>query len=99
MGTSYGRRTTRTPTASGRIRAPDEGPVAGNAPQADPRQRGEAIRAGVKFETTRIAGAPDATAPDGSEVRVLCQGSRGGLALFTLPPRAVSKAVAHHSVE
>ena len=30
---------------------------------------------------------------------MLCQGSRGSLALFTLPPRAISKAVAHHTVE
>jgi mannose-6-phosphate isomerase-like protein (cupin superfamily) len=51
------------------------------------------------FETKRIASAPDAIAPDGSEVRVLCQLSRGGLATFTLPPQAVSRAVAHHTVE
>jgi mannose-6-phosphate isomerase-like protein (cupin superfamily) len=53
----------------------------------------------VKFETQRIAVAPDAIAPDGSEVRVLCQVARGGLAVFSLPPRAVSKAVVHHTVE
>ena len=53
----------------------------------------------MKFETKRIAAAPDAIAPDGSEVRVLCQLSRGGLAIFSLPPGAVSKAVAHHTVE
>jgi mannose-6-phosphate isomerase-like protein (cupin superfamily) len=53
----------------------------------------------VKFKTKRIAAEPDAVAPDGSEVRVLCQGARGGLAVFTLPPRAVAKAVAHHTVE
>ena len=49
---------------------------------------------------TRTAGAmPDAIAPDGSEVRVLCGVARGGLALFTLPPRAVAHSVAHRSVE
>jgi len=53
----------------------------------------------VRFETKRIAGEPDAIAPDGSEVRVLCQLARGGLAVFSLPPKAVSKAVAHHTVE
>lgn len=53
----------------------------------------------MTFETKRLGDAPDAMAPDGSEVRVLCQGSRGGLAVFTLPPQAVSKAVAHHTVE
>jgi mannose-6-phosphate isomerase-like protein (cupin superfamily) len=53
----------------------------------------------VKFESKRISGLPDAIAPDGSEVRVLCQLPRGGLALFTLPPNTVSRAVAHHTVE
>ena len=51
------------------------------------------------FETKRIGSAPDAIAPDGSEVRVLCQSSRGGLAMFSLLPNAVSKAVAHRTVE
>jgi mannose-6-phosphate isomerase-like protein (cupin superfamily) len=53
----------------------------------------------LSFETRRISRAPDAIAPDGSEVRVLCQLSRGGLAIFSLPPNAVSKAVAHRTVE
>jgi mannose-6-phosphate isomerase-like protein (cupin superfamily) len=51
------------------------------------------------FETKRISSAPDAIAPDGSEVRVLCGSSRGSFALFSLPPGAVSKAVAHRTVE
>ena len=38
-------------------------------------------------------------APDGSEVRVLCGLARGGMALFTLPPGAVARAVAHRTVE
>jgi mannose-6-phosphate isomerase-like protein (cupin superfamily) len=46
-----------------------------------------------------MSGAADAIAPDGSEVRVLCGLSRGGLALFSLAPNAVSKAVAHRTVE
>jgi mannose-6-phosphate isomerase-like protein (cupin superfamily) len=53
----------------------------------------------VKFETKRIAAEPDAIAPDGSEVRVMCQVPRGGLAIFSLPPRAVAKSVAHRTVE
>jgi mannose-6-phosphate isomerase-like protein (cupin superfamily) len=53
----------------------------------------------MTFETRRAAGAPDATAPDGSEVRVLCGLSRGGLAVFSLQPDSVSKAVAHRTVE
>jgi mannose-6-phosphate isomerase-like protein (cupin superfamily) len=54
---------------------------------------------GMAFETKQINTAPDAIAPDGSEVRVLCQLSRGGLAVFSLPPNAVSRAVAHHTIE
>ena len=53
----------------------------------------------TSFETKQISAEPDAIAPDGSEVRVLCQLSRGGLAVFSLPPKAVSRAVAHHTVE
>jgi mannose-6-phosphate isomerase-like protein (cupin superfamily) len=53
----------------------------------------------MTFETKTIGAAPDAIAPDGSEVRVLCQLSRGGLAVFSLPSGAVAKAVAHHAVE
>ena len=53
----------------------------------------------MPFETRRAAATPDATAPDGSEVRILSGLSRGGLALFSLPPGAVAKAVAHRTVE
>jgi mannose-6-phosphate isomerase-like protein (cupin superfamily) len=53
----------------------------------------------MPFETKRAADAPDAVAPDGSEVRGLCALARGALALFSLPPRAVSEPVAHHTVE
>jgi mannose-6-phosphate isomerase-like protein (cupin superfamily) len=53
----------------------------------------------VRFETKRIGSAPDAIAPDGSEVRVLCGLSRGGMAVFSLPPKAVARAVAHRTIE
>ena len=53
----------------------------------------------MRFETKQISAEPDAIAPDGSEVRVLCQLSRGGLAAFSLAPDAVSKAVAHRTIE
>jgi mannose-6-phosphate isomerase-like protein (cupin superfamily) len=53
----------------------------------------------MRFETKQISAEPDAVAPDGSEVRVLCQLSRGGLAAFSLAPEAVSKAVAHRTIE
>ncbi len=53
----------------------------------------------MTFETRQISGAPDVMAPDGSEVRILCQVDRGSMAHFTLPPGAVSIAVAHHTIE
>ena len=53
----------------------------------------------MPFETKRINDTPDVIAPDGSEVRTLCGVSRGGMAVFTLPPQAVSKAVAHRTIE
>ena len=53
----------------------------------------------MSFETKQMSSAPDTIAPDGSEVRVLCQVGRGGMAHFTLPPNAVSKAVAHWTIE
>jgi mannose-6-phosphate isomerase-like protein (cupin superfamily) len=57
------------------------------------------MTAAMLFQTKRISTAPDAIAPDGSEVRVLSQLSRGGLAVFSLPPGAVSRAVAHRTIE
>ncbi len=51
------------------------------------------------FATRRLAADPDAIAPDGSEVRVLCELSRGGMALFSLLPGQVARAVAHRSIE
>jgi mannose-6-phosphate isomerase-like protein (cupin superfamily) len=47
----------------------------------------------------RLSKAPDAIAPDGSEVRILAAGERGSMAHFTLPPGKISKAVAHRTVE
>jgi mannose-6-phosphate isomerase-like protein (cupin superfamily) len=54
---------------------------------------------GMSFDTRRLGAAPDAIAPDGSEVRVLCATARGSMAVFTLPPGAVSKPVVHRTVE
>jgi mannose-6-phosphate isomerase-like protein (cupin superfamily) len=51
------------------------------------------------FVTRKIAGPPDAIAPDGSEVRLLASLSSGSMAAFRLSPGAVSKAVAHRTVE
>src|SRR3954447_16211486 len=51
------------------------------------------------FCTKHAAAIPDAVAPDGSEVRLLCATPRGSMALFTLASGRVSKAMAHRSVE
>lgn len=53
----------------------------------------------MAIDLKRIAIEPDAIAPDGSEVRMLCALERGGLATFLLPPKAVSRAIAHHTVD
>lgn len=53
----------------------------------------------MALATERLDDAPVVAAPDGSEVRVLCRVDRGSMAHFTLPPRAVSRAVAHRTVE
>lgn len=53
----------------------------------------------MTFETRQLGRAPDAMAPDGSEVRILCRMARGSMAHFSLPPGAVSLAVAHHTIE
>jgi mannose-6-phosphate isomerase-like protein (cupin superfamily) len=53
----------------------------------------------MSYDTARIASSPDAIAPDGSEVRLLGRTAGGSMAHFTLPPKAVAKAAAHHTVE
>lgn len=51
-------------------------------------------------DTKRLPVAPDARAPDGSDVRALLEiAGRGGMAHFELPPGQVSVAVAHRTVE
>jgi mannose-6-phosphate isomerase-like protein (cupin superfamily) len=51
------------------------------------------------FDTIQLPDAPDAVAPDGSDVRVLLRLGRGSMAHFELGAGRVSRAVAHHSVE
>ncbi|MFN0191018.1 MAG: cupin domain-containing protein [Aestuariivirga sp.] len=41
----------------------------------------------------------DVLAPDGSEVRILASAKAGSMAHFQLPPGAISKPVAHRTVE
>ena len=51
----------------------------------------------MSLETCALSELPDVIAPDSSEVRILATTQRGSMAQFTLPPRAVSKAVALHA--
>jgi mannose-6-phosphate isomerase-like protein (cupin superfamily) len=49
---------------------------------------------------TKLLGSDvDVKAPDGSDVRLLLQMSRGSMAHFSLHPRHVSKAVVHRTIE
>ena len=51
------------------------------------------------FATKSLGKTPDATAPDGSAVRLLLALPGGSMAHFELPAGAVSHAVTHKSVE
>ena len=51
------------------------------------------------FDTMQLPDAPDAVAPDGSDVRVLLRLGRGSMAHFELAPGRVSRAVTHRSVD
>ena len=53
----------------------------------------------MAFETAGLPDLPDAIAPDGAEVRLLCRVAGGSMAHFRLPPGGCSKAVRHRSVE
>jgi mannose-6-phosphate isomerase-like protein (cupin superfamily) len=51
------------------------------------------------FTTKALPSAPDAVAPDGSDVRILAALSGGGMAHFELAAGRTSLAVAHRTVE
>src|SRR5262245_56450414 len=53
----------------------------------------------IPFDTTRLAAARDAIAPDGSDVRLLLRLTGGSMAHFELAPGQTSKAVTHRTVE
>lgn len=57
------------------------------------------IMSALNFDTKQASTTPDAIAPDGSEVRLLCVTARGSMALFTLRPGGVSKPVVHRTVD
>src|SRR3954447_20694607 len=50
------------------------------------------------FATRSLPDAPDALAPDGAEVRLLCGLAGGSMAHFRLPPGACSSPVVHRTV-
>ena len=51
------------------------------------------------FSTRRLPAAPDAVAPDGSDIRILLALKGGSLAHFELAPGETSMAVTHRTVE
>ena len=53
----------------------------------------------IPFETKALSATPDATAPDGTAVRLLLSLRGGSVAHFELPAGAVSHAVTHRTVE
>lgn len=53
----------------------------------------------MPLQTTILPTAPDAFAPDGSEVRLLAALGGGSFAHFTLGPGQVSAPVSHRTVE
>src|SRR4051794_38326746 len=53
----------------------------------------------ARFSTHRISAAPDAHAPDGSEIRLAGAVAGGSVAHGTLPPGAGSLAVIHRTGE
>jgi mannose-6-phosphate isomerase-like protein (cupin superfamily) len=53
----------------------------------------------MALSTQAVATAVEATAPDGSTVRILAVASRGSMAQFMLPPYGVARAVRHRTVE
>jgi mannose-6-phosphate isomerase-like protein (cupin superfamily) len=53
----------------------------------------------MQIDAIRRDMAAAAVAPDGSQVRILCATACGSLALFTLAPDMIARAVAHRTVE
>src|ERR671922_2687964 len=88
--------------ASLRSQGPDQSLLPSDAPvtvtantQARPHHRPASM---TKFATTRLPVEPMATAPDGSDVRILLRLEGGGMAHFELRPGETSQAVRHRTV-
>lgn len=56
-------------------------------------------KAPMAFDTLPLSQAPQVSAPDGAQVKVLLSLRGGSMATFTLQPGQTSAAVAHRSVE
>jgi mannose-6-phosphate isomerase-like protein (cupin superfamily) len=52
-----------------------------------------------RWGTCDLSSTPDYLAPDGSEIRVLLDVAKGGVAQARLPPRGISRAVYHRTVD
>ena len=65
----------------------------------DPQARRDGPSAAMPLATKALGAEPDATAPDGTAVRLLLALAGGSLAHFELPAGAVSHAVTHRTVE
>lgn len=53
----------------------------------------------VSFATKQLSAEPEATAPDGAEVRILHELAGGSVAHFSLPAGRTSRAVTHRTVD
>ena len=53
----------------------------------------------MPWETKSIGERPDLLAPDGSEVYLGLECSRGGLSVFVLPAGRTSRAIRHRTIE
>ncbi|MCP4383654.1 MAG: cupin domain-containing protein [Hyphomicrobiales bacterium] len=53
----------------------------------------------MSFEIKQVPDEADAIAPDGSEVRLLCQTASGSMAHLTLGPGEISVPVVHRTVD
>jgi len=53
----------------------------------------------VNFETIRLTPRIDATAPDGSEVRVLLRNNANSVAHFSFRPGQISRPIRHRSID
>ncbi len=51
------------------------------------------------FDSKTVPETIDVLAPDGSEIRILCQTKKASMVHCTLPPKTISKAIYHKTVD